>query len=120
LNRVEPVVSGGGEAEQQHHLKVTTMGILTQISDEEEKGSNQENVNPVDPGTLALLDFSIGAIQVVQKHDDPEAHQGVKDEGGNLLPKESDEEKGGTDKQGVEQMILKLGQHPFTSTTVRL
>jgi hypothetical protein len=55
---------------------------------------------------------------VVEKHDETDAQQDIKDEGGDLLPEESDEEKGGPDEQGVEQVILHLGQH--SSSLLRL
>jgi hypothetical protein len=102
------VVAYGGKAEQHHHFKVATVGVLAKISDKEEKGCNEENVNPIDPRTLALLDFSIGSVQVIEEDDNAEAEQDIKDGVGNLRTEIADEQEGGAYEQGVEQVIVKV------------
>ena len=105
------MVSERRESEHHQHLKIALRGVLFGSGEDHQQGHDQENVDPVHPGRLALLDLTVGQIHVVKEdaggHD---SQHGEKRVGNGAAGKPNVNEERCHD-EGVKNVNVRVGIH---------
>lgn len=104
-----------GESKDQEHLKITTCCVFFECRKDQEQWHDQENVDPIYPGTLSLFEFPVCAIHMVGQDNKAKNSQKIKDEIGSVGARKPDVEQERRNDKDMDKVELDRGRHTVDS-----